>query len=359
MTHRVLVESLQSVLLLLLLAAMPVQEVSAQSKSPIKVAYLPCGRINDQSWSQAGYEGVLAAKRELGIEFAYSESVPPVDAEAAARDYASKGYKLVMLHCATFTDSGLRAAKDFPSSWFEVNSAQSVPANVISFNMQGQEGAFLGGVVAGLATRTNKLGAIASFNTLGLNRQVEGFRLGARFVNPKIELFVTYLNSAEDAAKAKEAALAQFDVGADVILAASDQAATGVFRAGDERGKYVIAEFALQNQLAPKVILGSVLFGQERAISNIIKSVVDGTAKGGLLEPGVRDGVGNFVANPALIGSVSKDAATCLRAIEESFAHDQMRIPSDKIMGRQNGGKDVDTKAIVAGGVHPCLNKRS
>ena len=88
---------------------------SAQSAKPnFKLAYIPCGRINDQSWSQAGYEGVLAAQKELGIEVAYSESVPPADVEAAARDYAAKGFNLVMLHCGTFTDQGLKVAKDFP-----------------------------------------------------------------------------------------------------------------------------------------------------------------------------------------------------------------------------------------------------
>src|SRR5262249_2018083 len=74
------------------------------AKSKFKLAYIPCGRVNDQSWSQAGYEGVLAAQKELGIEVAYSESVPPADVEAAARDYAAKGFNLVMLHCGTFTD---------------------------------------------------------------------------------------------------------------------------------------------------------------------------------------------------------------------------------------------------------------
>src|SRR5579872_4382983 len=195
---------------------------AAGAASDFKVAYLPCGRVNDQSWSQAGYEGVMAVKKAMGIQVAYSESVSPADIESSARDYASKGYNLVMLHCATFTDAGLKVAKDFPNTWFEVNSAPAVPSNVMSLNMQSQEGAFLGGVVAGLTTKTNKIGALANFNTLGLNRQIEGFRLGARFVNPKLEVYVTYLNNAEDAAKAKEAALAQIDAGADVLLAAAD-----------------------------------------------------------------------------------------------------------------------------------------
>src|SRR5262245_39818593 len=92
----------------------------AQAGKDFKVAYLPCGRVNDQSWSQAGYEGILTAKKELGVETSYSESIPPADIEAAARDYASRGFNLVLLHCATFTDAGLKVAKDFPKTWFTV-----------------------------------------------------------------------------------------------------------------------------------------------------------------------------------------------------------------------------------------------
>ena len=97
--------------------------------------------------------------------------------EAAARDYAARGYNLVMLHCGTFTAAGLKVAKDFPKTWFEVVTAPAAPDNVISINLAQQQGDFVAGVMAGLTTKTNKLGAIVSFNTLGYNRQSEGFRL--------------------------------------------------------------------------------------------------------------------------------------------------------------------------------------
>jgi basic membrane protein A len=345
----------------LALAAAAIHTTSAahaQANKDFKLAYIPCGRVNDQSWSQAGYEGVLAAKKELGIETAYSESVPPADVEAAARDYASKGYKLVLLHCATFTDAGLKVAKDFPNTWFTVTSATAVPANVISINLQQQQGTFIGGVLAGMVTKSNRLGSILSYNTLGFNRQVEGYRLGARFVNPKIELAVTYLNSAEDAAKAKEAALAQYDTGIDVILAATDQAASGVFRAGEERGAYVIAEYADQNDRGPRTVLGSVVFGQAPIILSVIKSVVNGTAKGQIIEPGVKEGVGTLVQNSALMAQVPSAARECVNLIEQSFAEGRMRMPEDRMIGRQNAAKDIDPATAVAGGTHPCLKKR-
>jgi basic membrane protein A len=352
--------SLVFVAIIVVGAACESQVVMAQgAKSNFKLAYIPCGRVNDQSWSQAGYEGVLAAQKELGIEIAYSESVPPADVEAAARDYASKGFNLVMLHCGTFTDQGLKVAKDFPNTWFEVTSAIQVPNNVISINLGQQEGSFAVGAMAALATKTNRLGAIVAFNTLGFNRQVEGFRLGARFVNPKVDLYVTYLNSAEDAAKAKEATLAQIDAGADIVLAATDQAANGVFRAGEERGKYVIAKYANQNALAPKVILGSILYNQATLVSNLIKSVASGTAKGEVQEPGISQGVGTFVENAALMQNVPAEARECMNLIRQGIVDGTIKVPGQRIIGRQNAGKTIDPKSVLVGGTHPCLNKRT
>jgi basic membrane protein A len=333
--------------------------IDAQAPKPaFKVAYIPCGRVNDQSWSQAGYEGVLAAQKELGIEVAYSESVPPADVEAAARDYAAKGFNLVMLHCGTFTDAGLKVAKDFPGTWFEVTSATQVLKNVISVNLAQQEGTFVAGVMAGLTTKTNRLGSIVSYNTLGFNRQVEGFRLGAKFVNAKTDVYVTYLNSAEDAAKAKEATLAQFDAGADIILAATDQAATGVFRAGAERGNLVIAEYADQNAMAPKVILASVLYSQARLLATLIKSVVSGEARGEVQEPGISVGVGTLVENESLMAKIPAEARECMHLVFKDIDTGKLRIPDQRTMGRQNAAKGMDPKVVLTSDSHPCFNKR-
>lgn len=341
-------------------AFIPLPAAAQVSKPAFKVAYIPCGRVNDQSWSQAGYEGVLAAQKELGIQVAYSESTPPADVEAAARDYATKGFNLVMLHCGTFTDAGVKVAKDFPTTWFEVTSASEVPKNAISINLAQQEGTFVAGVLAALTTKTNRLGAIAAYNTLGFNRQIEGFRLGAKFANPKIDLYVTYLNSAEDAAKAKEAALAQYDADADIILAATDQAATGVFQAATERGKFVIAEYANLNAIAPKAILASVLYNQARLVQTLIESVVSGTAHGEIEHPGISAGVGTLVENENLSSVIPPDARKCTQLVFKAIEAGTLRIPSDEVLGRQNAAKTIDPKIVLTGGSNnPCYDKRS
>jgi basic membrane protein A len=331
----------------------------AEDLSSFRVAYLPCARVNDQSWSQAGYEGLLAAQKKLDLQISYTESLTAATVENAARDYAARGFNLVMMYCAPFMNAGLKVAKDFPKTWFMVVTASSTPDNVISVNLAQQQGDFVAGVMAGLTTKTNRVGVIVSYNTLGYNRQVEGFRLGARFANPKVTSYVTYMNSAEDAGKAKEAALAQYDAGADIILAAADQAATGVYQAGQESNKYVVTEYADQNAVAPAVILGSVLFNTTNIMAKLVEDVATGNAKAGIVYPGLKDGVGNMVENAPLIANIPAEARECMKTVRQQILDGQIVVPGDDVLGKQNSSQSVDTKSLVVGGASTCLNKRS
>jgi basic membrane lipoprotein Med (substrate-binding protein (PBP1-ABC) superfamily) len=199
-------------------------------KSDLKVAYLPCGKVNDQSWSQAGYEGVLEASETLGVEFSVSESVSPAEVEDAMRDYARQGYGVILAHCGSFADAASKVAEEFPDTYFEVAGVPEVElANTFAYDPKQEQGSFLAGMVAGFVTESNQVGMIVAFDFPAFNRQSEGFALGARFVNPDVEARTTYIETFEDAATAKEAAIGQIDQGADVLFVATDQAAVGVF----------------------------------------------------------------------------------------------------------------------------------
>jgi basic membrane protein A len=58
----------------------------------VKIAMVLPGNISDKSWNQAGYEGLMQIKNELGFEVAYSEKVPQPDQVEAMADYARRGY---------------------------------------------------------------------------------------------------------------------------------------------------------------------------------------------------------------------------------------------------------------------------
>ena len=123
----------------------------------VKVAYIPCGQVNDGSWSEAGYIGVKDAKTALAkdginVTISYSESLPPSQAETAARDYASKGYQTIVLHCGTFADAAYNAGKDFPKTNFLIVVAPRSENNVWSYTPAMQDISF----VAGGSRRANE-----------------------------------------------------------------------------------------------------------------------------------------------------------------------------------------------------------
>ncbi|NMB92670.1 MAG: BMP family ABC transporter substrate-binding protein, partial [Flexilinea flocculi] len=82
--------------------------VATDKKSDVKVAMVLSGPINDDDWNSVGYNGLKKACEELGVEFAYSESVTDADAERVIRDYAARGYRLIFAHSFSFGEATLK-----------------------------------------------------------------------------------------------------------------------------------------------------------------------------------------------------------------------------------------------------------
>lgn len=298
----------------------------------IKMAFIPCGRVNDKSWSEYGYRGAKASKKYLeskghNVKLDYTESAPVAKVEAAARDYASRGYNPIILHCGTFVEAALRAAKDHPNTWFLQAAATKSAKNVAVYDPAQHEGSFVAGYLAGLMSKTGRVGGIGGFNWPILARQVEGFRFGARYANPNMKAFHTYINSWEDAAKAKEAALAQIDSGADVIFAATDQAARGVFKAAQSRKVYAVASYAPQHSLAPKTILTSVLYDLITLVKKIVIKWEDGTVEGKVYSMGMGEGIGYLFPNPTMDTIIPKSVQAKVKKLTDAIKSGKVKIP--------------------------------
>jgi basic membrane protein A len=307
---------------------------SAAEVKEVKVAYIPCGQVNDQSWSQAGYMGAQAAKKELegaGVKMTldYSESVTPAQVEAAARDYASRGYGIVVLHCGTFANAAVTAAKGFPKTTFlfaTVPPDGPLPPNFWAYDVAQGEASFVSGYLSGLVNK-GQVGAVGAFDFPVLTRQMEGFRLGARYANPKIKTLSTYINSWEDAGKAKEAAQAQIDAGADVVFAATDQAARGVFAAAENSSSYAIASYADQSSLAPKAILVSVVYDFGKLLQNMIVNAYNDKLTPGKFYRYGLEGYSALIPNAALANQVSKEANAKVASLIEDIKSGALKVP--------------------------------
>jgi basic membrane protein A and related proteins len=315
----------------------------------VKVAYIPCGQVNDGSWSEAGYIGVKDAKAALAkeginISIDYSESLPASQAETAARDYASRGYQTIVLHCGTFADGAYNAGKDFPKTHFLIVVAPRSVNNVWAYTPAMQDISFVSGVLAARMSKTGVVGTVASFNFSNITWQAEGFRLGARYVNPKIKAFSTYINSFTDAGKAKEAAQAMIDGGADVIFSSTDQASRGIYAAAEAAGIYTIASYSDQSKLSPNTILANALANIPLLVRDmVVQSVQDKLVPNKTYAVGMAGGIGDFVWNPAMESKVPADVKKQVTDVMNDIRAGKLKIPAVSEPGKY---ADVDLNSI-------------
>ncbi len=312
-----------------------------------KVAYLPIGPITDKSWSQSGYDGLLKAKAEFNLATAVTESVPPADAERIARGYAQQGYSLVLLHGGQFVDAAQKAAQAFPKTWFCVAGGNVSGPNVCSYDPLQQEGPFVVGALAALVSKSGRLGLVGGFAFPALTRQLEGFKLGARYVKPNSKFQEVYINSWDDVAKGKQAATSLIDSGADVIIAATDKAAQGIFAVAGERKVYAIAQYGNQNSLAPKAILGSILYDLGGLVYDVTKLAYQGKLEGKVYTAGLSKGVGEFVYNDQVTGVVTPQIRAKVEAIKKDVISGKIMVPSTATLGKPGSSNSIDPQSLV------------
>jgi basic membrane lipoprotein Med (substrate-binding protein (PBP1-ABC) superfamily) len=152
------------------------------------------------------------------------------------------------------------------------SSGKPQAPNFSVFDNYIQEPAFLSGMIAGGMTKSNKIGMVGGFPIPEVNRLMNAFMAGAKEVNPKVEFSVSFINSWFDPPKAKEAAFAMIDKGADVMYAER----FGVSDAAKEKGKLAIGNVINTQAQYPDTVVASALWKMEPSIDRAIKLVKEG-----------------------------------------------------------------------------------
>jgi simple sugar transport system substrate-binding protein/basic membrane protein A len=236
-----------------LLAASP---ATAQTK----VAMLLPGSINDQSWNATGYAGLMKMK-ELGYDIAYSENVPAADHVEAMRDYAGRGYKIVIGHSGRFLSAAQRVGPEFPAVQFVAGAgAGFAGSNVMSVNYDDTHFGCQLGVLAARMSKSGKIGGVYALEGLpNMVAQVGAFRICAKEARPDVEVSIIYIKDIEDAGQAKEAAFSLIAGGADVLSGKLNAAHSGLIQAAKEKSAFVTGRSYAHTAIAPDQILTNVI----------------------------------------------------------------------------------------------------
>ena len=203
----------------------------------------------EQQWVGRLHKALKAAEARGEIEYKASENVTNADYERVMREYATGGNQLIVGEAFAVEAAARKVAKDFPKIVVPDGLVgQAAGAQLRVFDNYIQEPAYLTGMIAGGMTKTNKIGMVGGFPIPEVNRLMNAFMAGAKETNPKVEFSVSFINSWFDPPKAKEAAFAMIDKGADVMYAER----FGVSDAAKEKGKLAIGNVIDTQDAVPR-----------------------------------------------------------------------------------------------------------
>jgi basic membrane protein A len=245
-----------------------------------KVAIALPGPITDNGWNQTGYEGIMAAEKNLGVTASYSEQVAQPDHAEVLADYARRGYKLIFAHGGEFESAVFRVAQRFPDVTFAVTNGDKAGGNVAMIEHDFRQFGYLLGYLGGKMTKSGTAGYLCGEKIKICTDFEDSFIMGFSAAYPDGKVLVTYTNDWQDVAKAKQAAVLQASQGADVILPILDNGVLGVFQAAKEKGAWAFGIYADFYQDFPDVTLQSALMDISSAIVEFAKTTKQGGAEG-------------------------------------------------------------------------------
>jgi len=245
----------------------------------------------DKSFNEAAYTGIEKWKKETGKKYLSFEITNESQREQAIRRMAERGASPIIGIGFGQASSIEKVAKEFPKLQFAIIDMVVDLPNVQSVVFKEQEGSFLVGAMAAMASKTGKVGFVGGMD-IPLIRKFEcGYKQGAMWANPKAEMIGNMTGTTgaawNDPARGGELAKAQFSQGVDVVFAAAGGTGIGVYQAAKDSGKLAIGVDSNQNHIQPGTMLTSMLKRVDVAVYNVAKGHKAGISVLGLKEGGV------------------------------------------------------------------------
>jgi basic membrane protein A len=271
----------------------PAVEEPVAEEPQFTCALITPNPLGDRSFIDASARGIAKANAELPVKCDIIETNGVSEHETALRGAIAQGYDLI-LGLAMDTDMFTGLAAEFPDQKFASPSEiflDTLPANMVAYQIDVHESSFLVGVIVGSLTKTKIVGAVVGGDAPGLNQFFYGYKQGVLEVCPDCKVLVSYLGfEFSNPTLGLETALGQYDEGADIIYQVAGRSGEGVLEAAAQRDLYAIGVDSNQDDIQPGHVIVSSLKKTEMTTFDPIKMVVDGTFVGGFQRRGLKEG---------------------------------------------------------------------
>ena len=283
----------RTLLSLIALGAMSATALSAEVKPAL--VYGTGGKF-DKSFNEAAFAGAEQFKKETGIEYRDFEPTSDTQGEQAIRNFASRGYNPVVAVSFAWTSAMEKVAAEFPDTKFAIVDSVVDLKNVRSVVYKEEEGSYLVGLLAGMASKTGKVGFIGGMDIPLIRKFGCGYVQGVKAAKADAQVFQNMTGTTgaawNDPVRGGELTKNQIDQGADVIYAAAGATGLGVLQTAADNKKLSIGVDSNQNHLHPGSVLTSMVKRVDLAVYNTFKDTKDDKFTAGVQALGVKeDGV--------------------------------------------------------------------
>ncbi len=262
----------------LVAAAMGVSASADAPKDKAKVGFIYVGPTGDHGWTYRHDIGRQQVEEAYGdrVETFFVESVGEgPDAERVMTQMALQGMDIIFATSFGYMDPIMNVAAKFPNIKFEHATGYKTADNVANYGLKLYQARHVQGVIAGMMTKTNKICYVASFPIPEVMREINTYYLGAKKMNPDVELSITWVYTWYDPGLERDAGVAMLEQGCDVLAQHTDSPAP--LQAAEELGKVGFGQASDQMKFAPKAQLTATIDNWGPYYIDKVGQVLDGT----------------------------------------------------------------------------------
>lgn len=256
--------------------ALPGYIRTARAAGPLKVAGVHASPV-ENAWNSRIHLAMQEAAAAGLIDYSFSEGVAATDYPRAMREYAEAGAGLVWGESYAVEAEARKVAADYPATAFLMGSSGGPEgANFGVFGTRNHEAAYLAGMLAGKMSKSNMFGSVGGYPIPEVNLLINAFRMGVKEVSPDAKFVNGFIGAWFDPAKAKEAAIAQIDAGADILFGER----IGTADACAERGVKAVGSLIDYTPRYPGTVFANAIWNYGPTIKAIVADIAAGTPVG-------------------------------------------------------------------------------
>ncbi|MEQ8672966.1 MAG: BMP family ABC transporter substrate-binding protein [Aggregatilineales bacterium] len=304
------------------------------------------GRVNDGTFNEFAYDGMVRAVEEFGLESTFIETQNVADYATNISTCVEGDWNIIITVGFSLGDAAYASAVENPDIFFigidqDFSGVDPLP-NLVGLQFREDQAGFLAGAMAALMSESDVVAGVYGLDIFPVIKFRNGFEQGALYINPDISTLGVYIPDFQAPDRGQEAAAQFIGEGADVIFGAGGPTGSGGIAYAANQGVYVIG---VDQDEYFTTFGGGESPGAENLITSAIKRVDNGVYD---MIAAVVEGDG-FPSDSTYVLSLFNDGIDFAEAHDSDVSQEVIDLVSEIKVGLTDGS--------IVTGVHPITGE--